>query len=161
MNETATTVEERFWAKVDKTSNPNGCWEWTASKVQTGYGKFWYRGKLSPTHRIVLMMAGAELAPENFVCHRCDNRPCCNPDHLFIGTAADNSSDMVRKGRSARGPERPNTKLTEAMVAEIRDLLKTSESQSHIASRFGVSQATISKIAVGKVWAWTLRDRSV
>ena len=91
--------EERFWAKVDK-SNQFGCWLWTGNVLSTGYGQVWFKGKPFPAHKLAWMFAHSKTIPDGLlVCHKCDNPRCVRPDHLFIGTARDNSVDMVNKDR--------------------------------------------------------------
>jgi hypothetical protein len=88
-----------------------------------------------------------------FVCHRCDNPPCVNPAHLFLGTAADNNRDRHAKGRSKnldRGARHPKAKLTELQVAELRRLRLRGWIQADLAVRFGISRGNISKIVNGR-----------
>jgi hypothetical protein len=92
------TVEERFWAKVDKRSGPDSCWTWTAAKTLRGYGRFMLDGKARLAHRLAWRLAGGTEA-EALVCHRCDNPSCVNPAHLFLGDQFDNMRDMTAKGR--------------------------------------------------------------
>jgi hypothetical protein len=105
----------RFWSKIKKDgpvpdqSNPHyaglgPCWEWTRSVNSAGYGAVWYNGKLLGAHRISFLMKHGEIPKESpCILHRCDNPKCCNPDHLFSGTRADNARDMVKKKRSSTG----------------------------------------------------------
>jgi hypothetical protein len=98
---------DRFWAAVDKT-NADGCWEWTRARFPSGYGKMQLEGgsrkvpgsrKLEGAHRLAWTLTHGEIPDGLWVLHKCDNRPCCRPDHLFLGTCADNVRDMVAKGR--------------------------------------------------------------
>jgi DNA-binding transcriptional regulator YiaG len=86
------------------------------------------------------------------VCHRCDNPPCCNPGHLWVGTQAENMADMSEKGRAARGEASPRSKLTEAQAIEII-AARGAVSQADLAARFGVSQAAVSLIWTGRRWS--------
>ncbi len=129
-------LEERFWQKVD-VRGPDDCWEWKAGRDAQGYGKFWLNdlGRSVHAQRVAWMLAHGELPLETMTCHTCDWPCCCDPAHLFQGTARDNHRDMCRKGRIARGDRHgrhshPETtargeangvaKLTEAAVREIR-----------------------------------------
>lgn len=94
---------KRFWSKVDKLAGPNECWPWTDGKDSYGYGQMWAGRKNFKSHRVAWVIASGENPAELCVCHRCDNRKCCNPAHLFLGTTADNMSDRGSKGRQARG----------------------------------------------------------
>jgi hypothetical protein len=101
------TTEERFWAKVDRSGGPDACWLWTAGtfRLRNGYGKFGADPAASRTvyaHRFAYELSHGPIPPGLLVCHHCDNPPCCNPAHLFLGTIADNMRDMSDKGRAAR-----------------------------------------------------------
>lgn len=98
----------RFWMKVDKSPRPDGCWIWTGARIEYGYGVIWVNGKNVRSTKFSLSLVGVVVPDGLFVCHRCDNPPCVNPTHLFVGTHADNMADKVAKGRQSRtGPRKP------------------------------------------------------
>ena len=140
-----TPLGERFWDKVDK-SGTNGCWIWRAHCNKGGYGTI--------DHKIASRVSWELLngtIPAGFdVCHHCDNPPCVNPEHLFLGTASDNLKDSVRKGRlDHSGEKNSNVKLTYRLVQEIRN---TDLPQRKLATLFGVSKGTIYYIKKNITW---------
>ena len=143
-------LAERFWAKVDRTGS---CWLWTASRNRLGYGQIFIRGKslLGMAHRVSWELANGPIPEGLLVCHHCDNPPCVNPDHLFLGTDRDNARDAIRKGRMKHG--RPTTaKLTDASAAAIHVALAIGTSKAELARRFSVSETLIYNIATGRAW---------
>jgi hypothetical protein len=142
--------------------DPNGCWVWTASTDRQGYGHIsnvFIGGKSRSisVHRLVAhLIHGLDLSSRNtYACHHCDNPPCFNPDHLFVGTPKDNSDDCKNKGRERHQLGEENGgggKLTADQVSEIRDRYRHGESQRVIASAFGVDQTMISMIVLRKQW---------
>jgi len=143
--------EARFWCKVQKLSQANGgCWIWIASETTDGYGHFdGYRAHIYSWE----LAYGPIKSDIAFVCHQCDNPRCVNPSHLFLGTAKDNSQDMVNKGRSASGENQGAAKLTEIKVSEIRKLYATGKyTQRQLAAQFAVDQKAIWSILTGKTW---------
>jgi hypothetical protein len=146
------TLEERFWAKVDKSGE---CWLWTAAVDGRGYGKIQTgtlaKPKLEAAHRVAWRLTrGTE--PTGFVLHHCDTPRCVRPDHLFEGTSADNAADMVTKGRQTRGASHPFARLTEEQVREIRSLDPEITNIAAVARRYGVSYFTIRKVVRGETW---------
>jgi len=90
---------ERFWKKVDKRS-PDECWEWKGWRTgRNGYGQFIIQGHRFRAHRVAWELSTGISPNGLLVCHHCDNKPCCNPSHLFLGTVSDNARDMVKKGK--------------------------------------------------------------
>lgn len=135
------TLGEAVEIRVDK-STPDGCWNWIAPLHNCGYGKFSFRGEPWLSHRAAYTAARGPIPPGMFVLHSCDNRRCCNPAHLRVGTHAENIQDAVDRGRNVFGERVVGSKLTEAAVLEIRS---SAVSQQALARRFGVAQSTVSK----------------
>ena len=77
---------------------PNGCLEWQGCNIR-GYGRIWFNGKMAYTHRLTWTLANGPIPPGMYICHKCDNPPCCDLTHLFLGTPAENHGDMMAKGR--------------------------------------------------------------
>lgn len=144
---------ERFWAKVDKSGD---CWEWTAYTERIGYGKFGVGGKRTAlAHRVSWYIAHGFLPADMCVCHRCDNRKCVRPDHLFLGSIADNARDKAEKGRSSRlpGEMHPRAILSEVQVREIRRRFDAGERcTANFAKEFGVGPGTLYAIGRRRIW---------
>ena len=153
----ATTSPSAFWARTKRVCD----WlEWQGSRYPAGYGHYG-RGY---AHRRAWEICFGPIPPGRIVCHRCDNPPCVNPAHLFIGTHKDNTQDAIEKGRFKpweyphshenlpRGEGHPHAKLTNAKVVEILALLRAGNSARSICPRFGVSIQTIWCISSGKTW---------
>lgn len=146
--------DERFWSKVDRSGGPDACWLWTKGTFNTGYGSVGTgpnshiaRG----AHCVAWELAYGPIPDGLCILHRCDNRACCNPAHLFLGTRADNTSDMLAKEREARGA-RLSRKLTEADVLSIRSRVASGETRASMAHEYGLSWAGIQSIILHKTW---------
>jgi hypothetical protein len=139
------TIEERFWAKVRVTPH---CWEWQASLHTQGYGQIGVGRTPRLAHRVSYELHYGPIPDGLVVRHRCDNKICVNPDHLLLGTAADNSRDAMERGLLPYGDRNPQTRLTVKQVAEIR--AQRGVPQKDLAARYGVTQAHISNIQIGK-----------
>ena len=172
-------IVARFWRKVDKSGGPDACWPWMAFRNPAGYGMFGIGRKVQLAHRVSWWLEKGEPAGM-FVCHHCDNPPCCNPAHLFLGTSRDNALDAKAKGRLAtgdrhgfrlhpeavprgdrhgsrthpesvpRGEQIARAKLTERQVVEIRQATGTCD---EIGARYGISNPAVSRIRRRLRWA--------
>jgi len=153
-------LPKRFWSKVDRSGGPDTCWPWlTSALADFGYGVVGVGGRrknggrTEKAHRVAWMLTFGPIADGLNVLHSCDNPLCCNPSHLFLGTLADNTADMVAKGRHAHG-ECSYAKLTWEQVEEIRKRYATgSESQRWIARDYGISRSMVGLIVRGERWA--------
>lgn len=145
-------IENRFWEKVDK-RRPHECWPWMGSRQEHGHGLMRSDGsrKLIKTHRVSWEIHNGPIPSGLFVCHKCDNPPCVNPRHLFLGTAADNAHDRDSKGRTAKGERNGRAKLSEADVLDIRKKGRPGK-YAELARKYGVDLKTIKSAATGKSW---------
>lgn len=150
-----TPLPVRFAHYVDRSGGEDACWPWTGYRDRDGYGLFKPTiAKTVRAHRFAWEQAHGPIGPELFICHRCDNPPCCNPAHLFVGTPAENNMDMHSKGRNRPAEGIPgslnrNAKLTEVDALAIR---ASDASTKELAARYGVSKSAIQNIKNGKTW---------
>lgn len=155
------------WSKIDSTVGPDECWPWSKSHDRDGYAVVKIGNRQWRVARWVLTQKlGRDILPTEVTRHTCDNPPCCNPAHLIVGTARDNTADMLSRGRSITGdahwtrraPERMRgtrnaaAKLTDDQVRDIRQQYAGGARQVDLASQFGVSQTLISQIVRRAVW---------
>lgn len=141
----------RFWSKVEKT---DGCWIWRACIGRQGYGRFGLGSRASGTasaHHVAWEITNGPRGGL-WVLHKCDNKACVRPEHLFLGTHADNMRDMVAKGRSLSGERNAHARLTASDVAEIRALYVPRADVTALAEKFGISRRTVHSIATGLRW---------
>lgn len=147
-----TAFIERFWSKVNILS-PDECWEWNGA-LTNGYGQMflvWKNGRSISgyAHQISWTIEAGKNPPDGMlICHHCDNRKCVNPSHLFLGTHADNSRDMVKKGRW-RGNRGPNA----AIVLTMRKMFSTGNYTIHqLAKKFNIGDDTARNILSGRTY---------
>lgn len=152
MPELKTIHVKRFWEKV--AIRPSGCWEWTACVSHNGYGRITIDYTTYPSHRVAYYLYNNIDPLEKLVLHKCDNPPCVNPFHLWIGTTQDNARDRCAKGRNAdiRGSKNPVSILTADDVLQIRHLYKNGNTQREIAKQFNIHFGNIWCIVNRKSW---------
>lgn len=146
-------LSERFWEKVNK-AGPNECWLWTAGLHKSGYGSIGINGKSVLAHRLSYLWANGNLPEDLAICHKCDERKCVNPAHLFVGTLSDNNADRHNKGRS-RGASHKGTKNPMAILTEekVREIAASEGSLKEIGKKFGIPFGCVSEIKRGKSWS--------
>ncbi len=141
-------LKQLFLKRLSPEPNTGG-WLWTGDGKEDGYGRMKFNGEMVYAHRLAFELFKGPLDGRQAL-HRCDNRACVNPDHLFSGTNTENRQDMVDKNRQARGERHPNARLSNDQVVHIKTLLGTGVlKQKTIAALFGVSHKTVSNIQTG------------
>lgn len=161
-------IASDFWDYVQKLP-ADGCWEWQRSCGSHGYGQFYLvRGKPLAAHRFSWQMTYGPIPAGLHVLHRCDNKRCVRPDHLFLGTARDNIRDCVAKGRHrphiARGEDSAVARLTDVAVDEIKATLITGTRQhpgnaKQLAAKFGVTVTRIYQVGKRGMWGGRCASR--
>ncbi len=149
-----------------RVNRETGCWEWIRGKTSSGYGSFYYRSKRQQAQRVSWQLFVGKFPAHLWVLHKCDNKACVNPDHLFLGTRLDNIRDMDAKGRRVtlppRGENSGQSKLTHDQASRIIELYETGRYYQHeIAAMFGVGKGAVSKIMRGETWACLGRQSQV
>ena len=148
--------EQRFWNKVNKNTEEK-CWKWVGAITSSGYGNIWFDGKSSQAHRVSWQIHFGFIPAELCVLHKCDNKWCVNPYHLFLGTYADNAADRDSKGRNGHltQPEKflnkSNIKLSPEKVRFIRNN-RSLFTKREMAKMFGASISTINAVIYHANW---------
>lgn len=157
--------DQGFWARVDRNGpvayeHLDVCWLWSGSKINSGYGIWRFSNntyRLVLAHRFMWMSTYGEIPEGQLVLHKCDNKLCVNPSHLFLGSYSDNVQDCLQKGRFVvgarrRGEECNRAKITEGHVREIRELRQQGLLQREIAARLGTTREIVSSVLRGATW---------
>lgn len=148
--------DRRFWSLVDRSAGAGGCWPFVGHRTPKGYGQVKRDGEVVYAHRYAFVLSGRVIGDGQLVRHACDNPPCCNPSHLNAGSAADNTRDMVERGRarggSLKGEAHPAAVLSDRDVREVRRLVQEGLNYTSIARRYGVTRTPIARIAKGLSW---------
>jgi hypothetical protein len=145
----ALTLGPRFWSKVRLGS----CFEWQAAITPDGYGAYKINGRMHRVHRLVWEALNGPIPEGMCVLHHCDNPPCVNPRHLFLGTRQDNMADRDAKGRSARGETNGRARLSGSDVASIRAAANAGVSPKRLAEFWGLNRTYVQDIIAGRTWA--------
>jgi hypothetical protein len=146
------TIGERLARRLKVTET--GCWEWQGGVTRWGYGRIGKGGRdagWESAHRVAWKLTHGDTG-DLYVLHSCDNPPCCNPDHLFLGTPKDNTQDMVQKGRhrTAKGDAHSSSTLTDAQVGEMRALYPTTvHTFRELGALYGVSKEQARRVVRG------------
>lgn len=143
-------IEKRFWSRVNQTKN---CWNWNGFAPH-GYGRFRVGSKIYETHRLSFLLTVGKIPEDMCVLHKCDNRSCVRPSHLFLGTIADNNKDrdLKLRHRPLCGSKNGFAKLTEKNVHEIRRAYVNGKTQIWIGQKYKISQGHITRIVNRKAW---------
>lgn len=145
-----TSLLERWGARVDVSGGSDACWIWIGALNPPGaYGVIWHEGANLFAHRASWILFRFPIPSDLCVLHRCDVRHCVNPDHLFLGTKAENMADRDAKGRNARGENHPKAKLT---LDDVRAIRESRLPQRALASQYAVTQTNIKNIQHRKIW---------
>lgn len=156
MSRTCVPLVDRFWPKVDRSGGPAACWPWQGVVDQGGYGRIGSAGRHGPvlkTHRVAYELVCGPIPPGAVICHTCDNPPCCNPAHLFAGTAKANTQDSIAKGRMHFGERDGHAKLTATQVRDIRQRRASGVHRLALAQEYGLHPRSIDAIVRRQRWA--------
>lgn len=146
-------MSARFWAKTDRSGGDSACWPWLRATVRGGYGYFRWGNRMGYAHRVAWELVRGAIPDGMRVLHRCDNPPCCNPAHLFLGTHADNMADRQAKRRQVRGESHGGARLTIEDVVAIRSRYASGDvTQAELGQVFGISHQQVSRIIRREKW---------
>ena len=149
-------LEERFWNKVSIVPDETSCWDWTGSPSGFHYGMIGLNGSYIRTHRASWEMHFGQIPNGLCVLHKCDNRRCVRPDHIFLGTKSSNNADRYIKGRDARGVRNGRSVLNDEIVIKIKRLYRPNRvfGARKIAAKLGLNYSTVNGVVGGVNWKW-------
>jgi len=147
---------DRFWSYVDRSAGNSACWPWTGAVCKDGYGKFWMNdgsrnGRTIRSHRYAIGALHLGDVKNNVAKHSCDNPVCCNPQHISLGTQAENQKDKVVRGNSLIGDRHHSAKLTNGQAYEIKQAAKRGDRLSVVATKFGISMSH-AWLVINRTW---------
>jgi len=158
---TSIGLEKRFWKYTDRRSSSE-CWNWTGPLLNSGYSQLGVGSESNGTravrmgHRISWLIHFGEVPEEKMVLHKCDNRKCVNPNHLYLGTHKENMQDAYNRMTMSRGEQHHNAKLTKEKVIELRNRYADGESIRSLSRSFKLDRATVKAAAIRKTWRQVL-----
>jgi hypothetical protein len=146
-------IDKCLWSKINK-AGEDDCWEWQGHRDLKGYGTLIFFGKRVLAHRVICKLTHEDFDEGLLACHKCDNPPCCNPNHLYPGTYKDNSNDKHQRGRAniSKGENNGRAKITAAQVIELRNLFAGGMTKGALATKYGLTWSTVDKIVKNQLW---------
>lgn len=149
-----------FWSRINKDGSIpahcpelGNCWEWTAGRMKQGYGSVWFNHKKTLSHIVAWELTNGSIPDGYNICHKCDNKICCNPEHLFCGTQKQNIQDAISKGRFIAGEIVGTSKFTWDIIRQVRALYTGKRgNQIALCRQFGISPAEMHNIVHKKHW---------
>lgn len=145
-------ADRMFWPKVDRSGGPDACWPYHRTDPR-GYGRFLKAGPYAFAHRTAWLLTKGEISGELEICHTCDNRACCNPSHMYLGTHDQNMADQKARGRTTAGERNYWAKLTVVQVRAIRERFGGTRGEiTQLAREYGVEETTMRQVVRGLTW---------
>jgi hypothetical protein len=146
-------ILEKLPSLANRIVDIHGCWVWVGKLERSGYGRIFIDGKNVLAHRFVYGEFKEPVPDDMCLCHHCDNPPCTNPEHMFVGTRTDNNNDMVAKGRTTHGERAYHGKLTAIQAVEIRKKRENGATVCDLSKEYGIATQNIYLLLQRKTWA--------